>query len=337
MVIDNADWPVFGWITDVLPGLGRAREDNAKVVLGTLVRTQGPSPRPVGSQMIFRGSQAQGYFSGGCLEADVASHALDVAESGRPRLLHYGRGSPWIDIRLLCGGSLEIMLERIEPDDAAVAALLTMAARRQTVGWVSDGVSRQANRDDQERDASFDGHSYTVSFAPRWQLIVVGADPIALAIASLAATTGFLTTLVHSSGPMAAPPLAGVAYSRLTAVTAITALGTDGRTAVVSATHDDDRDDEAVLAAVAAGAGYVGVLGSGRRVTDRLERLAAAGLSAEACQAVRAPVGIGRCGKAPWEVAVSVIAEVMQTREMLARQERGVVGEQLLSRVGAVG
>lgn len=88
----------------------------------------------------------------------------------------------------------------------------------------------------------------------------------------------------------------------------------DRWTAVVTATHDDDVDDVAILAALRAETAYVGVLGSATRVAPRRQRLIAAGLSITRVAALHAPIGTVRSGKAPWEVAISVVAEIMQTR-----------------------
>lgn len=311
MTIDDADWPLFGWSTDVRQALFQARTNNRTVILGTLTRVEGPAPRPVGTQMLFDATTATGYFSGGCLEADVANHAADALSDGDPRRLVYGRGSPWIDIRLLCGGSIEILLERIVPDDRAVASLWKWARERRPAWLASDGVARQAA-------ASAIAHStareYVVRYDPDWRVIVVGGDPVALAITSLASAAGFLTTLIRPGGPDSQPPIAGIDYCRGGAGPTIEALTPDPWTAVISATHDDDVDDAAIIQALRSNAAYVGVLGSVRRIPHRRERLSAAGLSTARISALRAPIGAARCGKAPWEIAVSVMAEIMEIR-----------------------
>src|SRR5215472_1486095 len=93
------------------------------------------------------GPIAAGYFSGGCVESDVADHAYACLEDGEPRLLVYGEGSPWPDIRLLCGARIEIFLERIDANDAALAELLAAQAGRRPVVWVSDGYARACGPD----------------------------------------------------------------------------------------------------------------------------------------------------------------------------------------------
>ena len=131
-VLHGADWPLFGWQDDIRPALAAAMAAGRPAVLATLVKVEGSAPRGPGAQMLFDGADACGYFSGDCIEADVARHAAEVLADGQPRRLHYGMGSPWIDIRLRCGGALHLLVERIAPGSAASRDLLDHTqARRQ--------------------------------------------------------------------------------------------------------------------------------------------------------------------------------------------------------------
>lgn len=231
------------------------------------------------------------------------------------RRLVYGHGSPWIDIRLLCGGTLEIALERIDPDDPVVNTLLDLSDRRVPVRWTSDGQGRRAEAacaGDPAVRCWDDG--YALRFDPAYRVVIVGGDPFVLAMASLSASAGFDTTIVRPLGPVDPPPLPAVHYRRDRPDAAIAALRTDRWTAVVTATHDEELDDLALIAALRGEVGYVGVLGSARRVAARRERLARVDLPPTRIAALHAPIGVARCGKAPWEVAVSVIADIMQGR-----------------------
>lgn len=315
MRFEQDDWPTFGWIADMRPHMRRAREQARPIVLATLVKVTGPSPRPAGTQMMFDHSHALGYFSGGCVEADVAIHAEQVLQDGEPRRLVYGQGSPWIDIRLLCGGTLEIALERILPNDFAVHTLLQLTRRRQRARWLSADGQRQVTIADLAEPAlTYGDREYAVCYDPPYRVIVVGKDPFALAMASLSASSGFETTLVFPNGPSAPPPLPRVTYLREQPATVIAQCNPDPWTAVVSATHDDELDDLSLLASLRASTGYVGVLGSAKRIALRRERLLRAGIAPTRIAALHAPIGLGRCGKSPWDVAVSVMAEIMQTR-----------------------
>lgn len=89
----------------------RARGDG--VVLATIVKTGGSTPRPIGAKMIVnsRGEFA-GSVSGGCVEGAVIEEALRVIKSGKPKLLAYGIAdeTAW-DVGLSCGGMIEVFVE----------------------------------------------------------------------------------------------------------------------------------------------------------------------------------------------------------------------------------
>jgi xanthine dehydrogenase accessory factor len=80
------------------------------------------------------------------------------------------------------------------------------------------------------------------------------------------------------------------------------------------ATHEWDKDQEALVSALPSAASYVGVLGARRRLTERLARLRASGIDEASIGKLRAPIGLDLGGKAPWEVAVSVIAQIIGER-----------------------
>src|SRR3990167_2856238 len=92
------EWPLFGMADDVRPALAQARQWKIPLALATLVAVEGGGPRPGGTQMAFADGIVAGFFSGGCVESDVADHAFACLEDGEPRRLVYGEGSPWPDI-----------------------------------------------------------------------------------------------------------------------------------------------------------------------------------------------------------------------------------------------
>lgn len=334
------EWPAFGLQSDVRPALGRAAQAGRTVVLGTLYAHEGAAPLGEGAQILFdpKGPKdwaAAGFLSGGCVEGDVALHARTVLEDGQLRRLVYGRGGP-PDIQLLCGSRIEVLLERIAPDDAALARLLELEAARRPALWLSDGEVRACLAEDEmgaqlpaalhgalakacERPAA-SGPAGTAIFrryAPRFRFVVVGGDPITLAVAKLAADAGFETALIRPKGPAAPPPVANVRYFRGEPAEAFRTLGLDPWTAVAIATHDIDIDHDALRVALPTAAGYVGALGSRRRLPERLARLAADGLPESAIARLKAPIGLNIGARAPWEIAVSVIAEAIQALKAL--------------------
>ena len=329
--LQDIDWPEFGLEDDVRPTLGAVMQAGAPAVLVTLFAADGGSPRGIGAQMLFGAGQVTGYLSGGCVEADVALHADKVMAAGEPVRLVYGRGGP-ADVRLPCGGRIQALVERLEPNDPAALRLLELAEARQPALWVSDGRFHACLAPGEDganlppalqaavRLAGQGGVCGSVAepfalyrrFDPQRRLIVMGADPPALAMAALGAQIGFATTFVRPRGPIAPPPLAGVRYLRSDPAAALAEAGLDPWTSVAVASHEMELDEEALLAALGSDAGYVGVLGSKRRLPERLERLKAIGLSEGQIARLHAPIGLPLAGKSPWEIAVAVVGEIVQ-------------------------
>jgi xanthine dehydrogenase accessory factor len=305
------DWPMFGLGDDARPALEAARTRGEACALATITALDGGGPRPVGAQMVIGDGVLSGFLSGGCLEADVIGHAEACLADGEPRRLVYGTGSPWPDIRLLCGARIEVMVEKIAPDDAAVARLLTLRDARAPAVWISDG-RRRVCAPPGETPRAWEA-AFSRLFEPIPRLVVLGADPTALAIAWLGSQAGFETTLVRPKGPEAPPPFA-VAYRREAPAEALAAIGLDRWTAVAVATHEAEADHAALTWALPSPAFYVGALGARRRAADRTAWLRGAGVGEAAIARLRTPIGLDIGGKAPWEVAISVLGEITAVR-----------------------
>lgn len=310
------EWPDFGLSDDVRPTLRAALEAGESAALVTLYAVEGGGPRPPGTQMVVSETRVSGFLSGGCVEGDAIGHAMATLADGEPRWLVYGEGGPWPDIRLLCGARIELLVEKIDPGDAAAAELLRLWDARRPAMWSSDGTTRHC------REAAPDAPFCTVTqpfrlqrrFDPTPKLAVVGADPTALAIASLGALSGMITTLIRPKGPEASPPIPGVGYDRSDAATSLGRVGIDPWTAIAIATHDADTDHEALLAALPSAAGYIGLLGARRRIPERLMRLRMDGVTQAQIDRLHAPIGLYLGGKSPWEVAIAVIGQMVEGR-----------------------
>lgn len=286
----TADWYPEGLEDDVRPRLFAASAQAQVCALATLVASRG-GPRPTGSQMVVTADRAWGYLSGGCIEPDVILHARETIADGRTRRLIYGEGSPFLDLRLPCGGRLDVAVERVLPDDPRVGELAAASARRGTVTWSVDGGGE-------------------VAFIPSPRLLVIGGDPFALAMAQAGGALGWDVTLNLPVGPETPPPVSA-AYSRAPTPRAIADLTPDGWTAIAVATHDLDIDHDALVAALGSAAGYVGVLGARRRMPERLDRLRAAGVDEARLVRLYAPLGLEIAAATPRETAVATLAEII--------------------------
>lgn len=312
-LLADADWPTFGWADDIRPALAQALARGVPAALATLYKVEGSAPRGPGAQMLFVGNEATGYFSGDCIEGDVAGHALAVIADGAPRRLHYGAGSPWFDIRLRCGGALHVLVERVSPDSPAAAELIAGSDARQVCVWHSDG-ERQHVTAGEGPLLAFDEEPFALArrYDPPRRLIVTGGDPGALALARLGSDARFETILIRPNGPESPPPFPVAAYSREPVTHALERLGLDRWTAYVGATHEDEHDLGGCLSALRGHAGYVAMIGARSRAGGRLAALEAAGAGAEELARLRLSPGIAGLGKSPWEVATGILAEVMQ-------------------------
>jgi xanthine/CO dehydrogenase XdhC/CoxF family maturation factor len=101
---------------DILLQAQAWKQAGRPVAIATVVETWGSAPRPVGSHLVVDGEGVfLGSVSGGCVEGDVVSEAMDVIEAGRPRMLEFGVAdeTAW-RAGLSCGGRIKVYVERLD-------------------------------------------------------------------------------------------------------------------------------------------------------------------------------------------------------------------------------
>jgi xanthine/CO dehydrogenase XdhC/CoxF family maturation factor len=101
---------------DILKAAEDWRKHGRAVALATVVETWGSAPRPVGSNLVIdQDGNFLGSVSGGCVEGAVVTEALDVIESGKPRMLEFGVAdeTAW-KVGLSCGGTIRVFVEKVE-------------------------------------------------------------------------------------------------------------------------------------------------------------------------------------------------------------------------------
>lgn len=151
---------------------------------------------------------------------------------------------------------------------------------------------------------------------PPVRLVVVGAVHISQALAPMAASLGLAVTVIDPRTAFANPErFPGVdlvaAWPDAALGSAVPAL--DRYCALAALTHDPKIDDPALAAALRAGCFYVGALGSRKTHAARLARLAETGLTEAETARIRAPIGLDIGAVSPPEIAVAVLAQVVQT------------------------
>lgn len=154
----------------------------------------------------------------------------------------------------------------------------------------------------------------TLYNAPQ-ELVIVGAVHIAQALARLALAAGYRVRVIDPRPAYAAEErFAGIRLVKEWPDEALAAEPLTHRSAIVALAHDPKVDDPALIAAMRSSAFYVGGLGSRRTHGRRLVRLKEQGFSDEELTRIRGPVGLAIGAKSPTEIAIAILAEMVQVR-----------------------
>ena len=291
-----------------------------RAVLGTIVRTWGSAPRPVGSNVAIRDDgRVAGSVSGGCIEDDLIAR---VRERGvaveAPALLRYGVSAEEATrFGLPCGGTIELLLEPVQARSRLPELLDRVASGRPTRRTV-DCASGEVLLDDAAGadEIAYDGKRLVAHFGPSWRLIVIGAGQLTQYLAQMAGALGYAVTVCDPREEYAG----GWNIEDATLVCsmpddAIVALRPDRHTAIVALTHDPKLDDLALLEALRSDAFYVGAIGSRANQAKRRERLREHFEMTDAeLDRLHGPVGLRNGARTPPEIAVSILAEMTATR-----------------------
>ena len=271
--------------------------------LAVITGIEGAAYRPVGAAMcIAAGGETLGSLSSGCLENDVILQAQAAIKAGQARALRYGRGSPFLDIRLPCGGGLDIHILP-NPDRSLLARATRALGQRQAVRIVlhPDGHLSEA--------ADTKGNGLTLEILPQIRFVILGAGPEAACFAALARQAGYPADL-RSPDPQT---LAHAGFGQpITAMGWPAGLDLDPRTAVALFFHDHEYEPALLQAALSGPAFYVGAQGSLRAHRSRCEALRARGVDEGEIARLASPFGLIPSARDARTLAVSVLADVLQ-------------------------
>lgn len=284
--------------------------------LGTLTRTWGSAPRPVGAMMLIReDGQVVGSVSGGCVEDELVRRVRD-GEQGflKPAVVRFGvSGDEARRFGLPCGGTLELVMEPVLPGDWIGDALDRLhrdgsLCRHLDLGT---GVVTLTTAGAQRVPAEFDGQRLTNYFGPRYRLLIIGGGQLSAYLAQVAQGLDYQVTVCDPREEYTETwNVAGVALTREMPDDAVVAMRPDAHTAIVALTHDPKLDDMALLEALKSPAFYIGALGSRANNARRRERLALFDLTAEQIDRLHGPIGLHIGSRTPPEIAISILAEM---------------------------
>lgn len=281
----------------------------------TVARVARSAPRGAGAAMaVLRDGRVIGSISGGCVEGDAVLLASGVLARGGAVTATLGFSDDAAHAAgLACGGSVEVVVHRVDPDDReAVAALESAAAGHRTrIGIVVSGP-------DAGRATAPGPDVLVIAHEPRPRLVVVGAGEHAMALARVASAAGFSVAVCDVWERLVTPERFPGAHRLVVGdpVDALPALiGDDAASAAVCVlTHDERVDVPTLAAALRLGPGFVGAMGARGTVARRRELLAEAGLDREAIDRLRSPLGLDLGGSSPEDTAIAVLAEIVAAR-----------------------
>ena len=169
-----------------------------------------------------------------------------------------------------------------------------------------------------------DGRSFFLNVhLPPPRLVVIGAVHISQALAPMAKIAGFDLHIIDPRTAFASPErFPDIRLDAEWPEDVLKSSPLDAYCAVAALTHDPKIDDPALKAALEAGCFYIGALGSRKTHARRVERLASDGVPMSAIERIRAPIGLPIGAASPAEIAVAVLAEIIEALRSRGLQAR---------------
>jgi xanthine dehydrogenase accessory factor len=243
--------------------------------LATVVRTVSVTAAKAGAKALIGpdGSIEEGWIGGGCARAAVVKAARQCMADGQSRLVS------------------------IAPKDALAELGAAAGEERGGVFFAKNSCPSQGTMD-----------VFVEPVLPSPRLLILGASPVAVALARLAPSTGFAVSVAASPEEL---QRFDIGVSRLVGLSAPAEAG-DGAYVLVSTQGAGDR--AALKSAAAMNARYRAFVGSRRKAETLRGELAKEGVSEEALAAIKAPAGLDISAISADEIALSILAEIIAVR-----------------------
>lgn len=301
----------------------------------TVTRTEGSTPREAGARMLICEHTQLGTIGGGKLELDAMERARELLAVPGPAELAathvYNLGA---SLGQCCGGHVEVLVQRLDRGALAfVERLIELGARREPYACRLV-LEAKAHGEVGRIERAIVPREGDAPLAPRWQaaapgegrvlldveparglhVVLFGAGHVGRALVHVLAPLGWWITWVETRDDAFSAGLPANVDTIATDIPEACVDEAPARTAFVIMTHDhalDLRLCERVLART--DFLYCGLIGSRTKRAKFAHRLGARGFSAEAIERIVCPIGLPQLsGKAPFEVAISAAAQLLQ-------------------------
>ena len=297
----------------VLSFVARAHRQGHRVALVTITDLTGSSSRPVGTLMgVAENGSFAGSFSGGCIEAAVVAEAQEAIRDGWTRQVRYGAGSPYLDIRLPCGGGVDLMFQP-DPDPDAIHRAIALLEQRLPLTLVqhaSEGL--RALSGETWQSTGWRGETFVSWHPPPLRLVVLGQGAESLALVRLGLAYGAeIMMLSPDERFVALARQLGVRGELLMTAGQPLDLVADPWSAIVFLFHDHAWEPSLLQQALAQPWFFVGAMGSRRTHANRMETLRGLGVSEDALARIASPLGLIPSARDPITLALSALAQVV--------------------------
>jgi xanthine dehydrogenase accessory factor len=299
------------------------------VALAVILSTEGSTPRKAGTcALLDHTGRIWGTIGGGALEAEVQKRARHACDDGRPCVVRVGmHGTTPAAEPALCGGAVRVL---IDPTVAAhrsvfAAARTALGARRRGAIAVSlsegghptvrfawrpaDCPARPAHSPAEE--------TILLPVVPNPLAVIVGGGHVGQAVAVQARLVGFDIAVIDDRPEFVQadrfPP--GTTFHCGPTGETLGALPVTPDTYIVIVTRDHRHDGDALAACIHRPAGYLGMIGSRRKVAVMRQAFLEAGTAGEAeFDRLHAPIGLAIGAETVPEIATSIVAELIAVR-----------------------
>jgi xanthine dehydrogenase accessory factor len=283
-------------------------EAGRPAALCAVVKTHGSAPQTPGAAMLVRADfRTLGTLGGGCVEAEVRRRAFELLQQDQSGLLDFqlDHDYGWDD-GLLCGGqmSVAVMPVAVEAGLGPFRQALELARQRRpaSVPLVVEHAGRML--------------AYRVHLEVPPTLLIAGAGHVGQAVAELASRLDYHTVVIDDRADCASrarfPEPVELVVDDI--AEALQRYPIDASCYVVIVTRGHRHDHQALDAVARRPAGYIGMIGSKRKSRLILEDLAAVGVTPEQLSRVHTPIGLPIHALTVAEIAVSIMAELVQVR-----------------------
>ena len=325
--------------------LQRLRTEGKPFVVATIIQHGGSTPRSSGAKMIvLSGGNSIGTIGGGKLEADVITKSGEVLREGQSRVVNYEfSGVDAAAMDMICGGSARVLIDIISGESSDFWTVIdSLSTQKFTLaGWLATTIhpgglvdhrfipAEEGNKlaAGSLRDLSqiktpalheTEGELYYIEpVALPSRVYIFGAGHVSRAIARITTMVDFHTVVIDDRQefsnrdrfPDAAEIRVDQPVNKLFDLRVFTPADF-----IVIVTRGHLQDQIVLEKALQTSAGYIGMIGSKRKCRLIFDNLLEKGYSKEQIQRVHAPIGLDIHAETPEEIAVSIVAELIQER-----------------------